>query len=142
MVDVDRVQFWHDIASAPLSVGLLCIVLLGFSLAQPVGVEAGVYGVAVLLCVAALVASLFVVRHRVTDWEVPAEYPEVLRLLLQMCWLIPLVLMNVPTISEPEWKFLIGAPAILIAVTVTALLLTVSYKCLTASTDRNVSDIG
>ena len=141
MVDVDRLQFWHDLVSAPLSVGLLCVVLLGFGFAQPVGLEVGVYAIAVLLCVAAIAASLLVVRHRVTDWEVPVEYPELLRSLLQMCWLTPLVLMNVPSISEPEWQFLIGAPATLIAAIVTVVLLWVCYKCLTVSADKTVSNV-
>lgn len=141
MIDVDRVQYWQDIVSAPLCFGTLCVVLLGYVFTQPVGLEIGIYGVAALLCVVATAASLLLARQRVTDWELSPTYSAAIRTWVSMGWLLPLVLLLAPQISSPEWQLLIAVPATILAMGITAVLLVICYNSLSAPLGESVSNV-
>lgn len=133
MIDVDRLQFWVDVGSAPVSGVSLCLVLFGFRFVQPVGLEAGAYGIAGVACVVATAASLLVVQHRVTDSPVPEEYPAAIRELLPISWAVIPVLMIVPVVSEPRWQLVFVLLATFGAVLGIAALLVVIYNWFTFS---------
>jgi len=82
MVDVDRWAFRLDIAFVPIGGVFLYDVLRGADYTQPIGLEAGVYGLAVITCAVATAASLLLVRPRLTDWEAPETERRMLRVLV------------------------------------------------------------
>ena len=137
MTDGDGLLFWADIGSVAVGSGTLCFVLFGFWFVQPVGVGAAALVIAAVTNVVEIGASLLVVRHRLTDWAAPEEYPAAIRELLPFCWSVIPVLMIVPTVSEPRWQLVFMLPAALIAVLGIAALLVVMYQWLTFSADTS-----
>jgi hypothetical protein len=137
MVDVDRWQFRFDIASVPISGVFLYVVLLGVSVTQSTSLEAGAYGVAILMCAATIVASLVLVRQRLTDWEAPAGDLQMLRSLLPLGWLLLQGVVGLPT-REPLGQ-LTALPLAVCAFAEIVLLLLLSYSCLTSPADDGLT---
>jgi len=134
MVDIDRWQFRFDIASVPISVFLLCLALLTVSFIQPSGLlEVGAYGAAVVMYVVTVVASLLLLRLQFTDWKPPESELEMLRLLLAVGLSFPLVLLNLPAVSEPQWQLVLGLPLMFGAILIIMMLLLFSCLCLYSS---------
>lgn len=136
MVDVDRMKFWLDVGPAAFYCLMLC---LGFYIVQPVGLEAVAYGIAGVTWVVATAASLFVVRHRVTDSAVPEEYPAGMRQFLSISWLPIQVLLLVPLFSGPRWQLIIVLIGTFLAVVGVVALLLVTYNWITFSADTTPS---
>jgi len=139
MTDGDGLQFLTDLGSAAVGSVTLCFVLFGFWFVQPVGVGAAALVIAAVTNVVEIGASLLVVRHRLTDWAAPEEYPAAIRELLPFCWSVIPVLMIVPTVSEPRWQLAFMLPAAFVAVLGSVTLLVVMYKWLTFSADTSPS---
>ena len=96
MVDVDRWEFRLDTAFVPIGSVFLYDVLRAANFTQPIGLEAGVYGLAVITCGLATAALLLLVRPRLTDWEAPEAELRILRVALPLAWVSSLQLLNLP----------------------------------------------
>jgi len=131
MVDIDRWQFRLDIASVRISVFLLCLALLAASFTQPSGLlEVGAYGTAVVMYVVTVVASLLLLRLQFTDWKPPESELDMLRLLFAVGLSFPLVLLNLPDVSEPQWQLVLGLPSMFGAILIIMMLLLLIYSCI------------
>jgi hypothetical protein len=122
MIDVDRWLFRFDIASVPISGGVSYFVLRRTDFTQPTSLEAGVYGIAVLICAAVSVASLLLVRQQLTEWEIYEPEIHMLRSLLGVGWVFPQSLVGLPDM-EPFGQLLLGIPLIVCGFLVIVLLL-------------------
>lgn len=89
MVDIDRWEFRFDLATLPISGGVSYYVLRRTDFTQPTSLEAGVYGIAVLICAAVSVASLLLVRQQLTEWEIYEPEIHMLRSLLGVVGCFP-----------------------------------------------------
>jgi len=135
MVDVDRWVFRLDIAFIPVGGVFLYIVLLGVDFTQPIRLETGVYGLAVITCGVATAASLLLVRPRLTDWEAPEAELPMLRVLLPLGWISSLQLVDLPN-REPLAQHPVALLYSIIAITVIAIILLFCYICLTTPADK------
>jgi len=122
MVNVDRWTFRLDIAFVPIGGVFLYDVLLGVDFTEPIGLEAGVYGLAVITCAVATAASLLLVRPRLTDWEARETELRMLRVLLPLGWMSSLQLVDLPNM-EPLGQQLFVLPYTIIASSVIAMIL-------------------
>jgi len=136
MVNVDRWTFRLDIAFVPIGGVFLYDVLLGVDFTEPIGLEAGVYGLAVITCAVATAASLLLVRPRLTDWEARETELRMLRVLLPLGWMSSLQLVDLPN-SGPLGQHPVAFLYTIIASSVIAMILLFCYICLTTPADES-----
>lgn len=135
MVNVDRWTFRLDIAFVPIGGVFLYDVLLGVDFTEPIGLEAGVYGLAVITCAVATAASLLLVRPRLTDWEARETELRMLRVLLPLGWMSSLQLVGLPN-RGPLGQHPVALLYTIIAILVIAMTLLFCYICLATPADE------
>ncbi len=135
MVDVDRWEFRLDLAFVPIGGVFSYTVLLGVDFTQPIGLETGVYGLAVLTCAVATAASLLLVRPRFTDREAPEAELRTLRVLLPLAWMSSQQLVDLPN-RGPLGQHPVILLHTIIAISVIAMILSFCYICLTTPADE------
>ena len=136
MVNVDRWEFRLDIAFVPIGGVFLYDVLLGADFTQPIGLEAGVYGLAVITSAVATAASLLLVRPRLTDWEARETELRMLRVLLPLGWMSSLQLVDLPN-RGALGQHPVALLYTIIAISVIAMILLFCYICLTTPADES-----
>jgi len=141
MVNVDRWEFRLDIAFVPIGGVFLYDVLLGADFTQPIGLEAGVYGLAVITSAVATAASLLLVRPRFTDWEASEAELRTLRVLLPLGWMSSLQLVDLPN-RGALGQHPVALLYTIIAISVIAMILLFCYICLTTPTDESTHVTG
>lgn len=141
MVNVDRWTFRLDIAFVPIGGVFLYDVLLGVDFTEPIGLEAGVYGLAVITCAVATAASLLLVRPRLTDWEARETELRMLRVLLPLGWMSSLQLVDLPN-RGALGQHPVALLYTIIAISVIAMILLFCYICLTTPTDESTHVTG
>jgi len=135
MVEVDRWEFRLDIVFVPIGSVFLYDVLRAANFTQPIGLEAGVYGLAAITCGLATAASLLLVRPRLTDWEAPEVELRILRIALPLAWVSSLQLLGLPN-RGPLGQHPEALLYAIIAIIEITLILFLCHVCLTTPADE------